>query len=202
MMMNDNLIGCGKGDVERQFAEQECGAATVARVALYLFTHEVTQKKHDEAGHGYRHPNIYVRVPCIYKGDARQQPLHGEADGCPGADAAVHGLVFGCCGCTGVWQLLGELGGYHLAEGVAREYHECRHGVGQRYERRVEQERVHHQPEHSVGANARIFHDVEYALAVVAAASETVEEVGQPVFVQCPGDKYAGAHGEQYGYGW
>ena len=65
-------------------------------------------------------------------------------------------------------------------------------------QRAEEQSQIDDEGQDTVGADVRVFHDVEDALAVAAPTAKTVEEVGQPVFVQGTSEQHAGGNGQQH----
>ena len=189
------MINGGYGEVEAQLAEEERGAAAIARVAPQPFFH---QPREVTPAEGRREAGQRVgRSGEPEQGREAGRAAEGQL---AGAHRAVDGLVLGLFRLAGVGEAVDDLARHGLRVGVARQDGAAGQGNGQRAERQVEQGEIDDEPDHAVAPRARVFHDGEGPLAGRRAA-KAVEEVGQPVLVEAARREEARGDGQREGDG-
>ena len=181
---------------EGELGEEERSPATVARIALYLSLIELEEEQRDEVGHRDSYYIYIGREP--YEGGQRSDEADEEF---PAAHRAVDGVALCLLRCPRVGQAVDDLARGSLRKGVGYEHR--RPGCLEReaVEQGEVEGEVHHQPNHTETTYARVLHDREDAGAVVAPSSESIEAIGQPVFVQAAGQQEAGRHGQKQRHG-
>ena len=169
-------------DIEGQFHQQADGSAAVAGIDAQLTPDEQVEEIHHEGGDEDQHLPRHIRQEdekC-----QRQQPLEGEADTGLGTELAIDRPRLRLLFLPGIRHHDDQFGSQHLRIGVGGEDGQCRHLGRYPVQCAEEQQQVAAQAEHAVGADVGVLHDVEDALPVIAAPTESVEEVGEAVFVE------------------
>lgn len=120
-LLSEEMAEEGHGEVKRQLAEEEKGAATVAGVSAESAVHPPHQQQLDDEGDGQEQDQAGVAGPGE-QGDGQGEGQH-TAQGMtePAAQRTTHidHLVLGPLGRAGVWQLTGDEGGGALGGDIS-----------------------------------------------------------------------------------